>query len=137
MTGSRQIEYEKHRGSKPAPQRRDRSDQRDTFVRLELTKEELVTYRKWREDVPTWLDILDRMVQDGYKFTIRWDDYSTSPAVFIFPSEDSDNRGFILSGRGGSVAKALSEALFKHSVLLEGDWSEGRGGAAVHDDPEW
>jgi len=125
------------KGRKPVGRAALPNSQRDEFVRLELDKEQVAAYRIWREDIDGWSDILQEMIEDGYKFTLRWDDYSSSPAAFAFPSDDHDNRGYILSGRGGSVLKALTELLYKHSAVLRGVWNAGLSPKSRSDDPDW
>lgn len=111
--------------------------EKDEFVRLEVTEEHKPDLLAFRADTEQVLEALQREIENGYKFTFRWDDYSSSPAVFMFPGDDSDNRGYILSGRGSTVYRALSETLFKHLFLLRGVWGAGQSRRAGADDPDW
>jgi hypothetical protein len=107
------------------------------FINLELDKEQTVQYREWRANSQEVLDLLDKEIESGYRFTFKYDDYNRGFACFMFPADDSDNSRYILTGRGGSAFRALAECLFKHWGVLGGEWSRAydrpRGGA----DPDW
>jgi len=115
-----------------------KGQQRDSeFVNRELSPDETMALREWRTDLAavdlTWRE----MLEDGYKFTIKFDDYSSSFVCFVFPSEGSDNSGFILAGRGGTGYRALSEAIYKHTELLGGEWGRGVSSVDGPNDPDW
>jgi len=102
------------------------------FIRLELTAEEKTALRSWRSNAETLFETLDEMIEGGYRVTLKYDDYNKSAACFLFPDVDSDNAGRCLTGRGSTVYNALSQAVFKHSVILRGEWARldslpGRG----------
>lgn len=107
------------------------------FVNYELKQEQVVEYRRWRADIET-VDLAWREAcEDGYKFSAKYDDYNSAFAVFMLPGPDSENAGFILTGRGGTPLRALCECLFKHSEVLGGDWRSVRRSSVSTDDPEW
>ena len=115
-----------------------RGQQRDSqWVNRELSAQETLAYREWRADMET-VDLLWREALDsGYKFSVKWDDYSNSVACFMFPPDGGDNEGFILAGRGGTGWRAVSEALYKHTELLGGVWDRGGSSVTGPDDPDW
>lgn len=107
------------------------------FVRRELTEAEKPEFRAWRDDIDTVVGELDRMLESGYKVSLKHDVYNGAYAAFIFADDDSDNAGYCLTGRGGNTYRALSEAVYKHAVLLRGNWvSVGRTTDAFSD-PDW
>lgn len=107
------------------------------FVNYELNANETAIYRKWRDDLDTVVGQLDRMTQDGYKVSIKYDGYSESFAAFIFADDASDNAGRCLTGRGGTTYRALAEAIFKHVEIFGGDWADTGRVARPSDDPDW
>lgn len=107
------------------------------FVNYELTVEQVQAYRKWRQD----LDNVDLMwkeaCENGYRFSTKYDDYSSAFAVFMLPGSGTENDGFILTGRGGTPLRALCECLYKHFEVLGGDWRTVRRSSVSTDDPDW
>lgn len=107
------------------------------FINRELSVEETAAYRSWRADAENVFVELTELVEGEYRVTIKYDDYSSSCAVFIFPGPDSENSGYALTGRGGNAYRALSEALFKHVVVFKGVWSVPAPRHTATDDPEF
>lgn len=107
------------------------------FVNRELSADETQLYRQWRSDIDdvdlTWRKALD----DGYKFSVKYDDYSDSIVCFMFPDDTSSNGGFILTGRGGTGYRALAECLYKHQEIFGGEWSRGLSRVDGPNDPDW
>jgi len=107
------------------------------FINRELSEAEQTAYRKWRADGEAVLDALDEAVEGGYKISIKYDEYSSSPCCFLFPPTGGDNEGRILTGRGGSSFRALAECLYKHTILFAGIWQPDRRNGFVERDAEW
>jgi hypothetical protein len=95
----------------------------DEFVNVTLTEEQQAALRVWRatgENVDTaWQEALE----DGYKFTLKWDEGNNCVVAFMFPQPGSENTGYILTGRAGSGFNALASVLFKHTALLRREWA--------------
>jgi hypothetical protein len=92
------------------------------FINLELDTKQTAAYRSWRADPEEVINRWTELVEGGYRVNTKYDDYSSSCAAFIIPGEESENSGFILTGRGGNPYRAVSEAIYKHFYLLRGDW---------------
>ncbi len=114
---------------------RGQSDQE--FVNLELNAEQVKEFRAWREDFDGVIDEWGAILNDGYKTSIKYDDYSSSYTAYFFAPEDSDNVGYILSGRGGNPYRALSELVYKHTRILQGEWSQYHSNGKAVDDPDY
>jgi len=123
-------------GSKPVASR-GRKDGDSTFVNRELSKDELADYRSWRSNVDDVDLVWREAVDSGYKFTVRYDDRNNCSVAFMFPDDGGDNFGFILTGRGGTPYRAVSECLYKHHVLFGGAWFEASSGPSGPNDPDW
>jgi len=107
------------------------------FVQLELTDEQAKSLKAMPTDAGVILDEIERMIDDGYKFTIKYDSYGDCIGAWCQDvNPDGLNTGYILTGRGSGVAKALKQLLFKHHTLLDGYWSQvpSRGRAVILDD---
>jgi len=118
-------------GSKPG----SRGDAQ--FINLELDKVATEDYRIWREGTDHVYDLWTSLLTEGYRVNTKFDDYSDACSAFIIPGEDSQNSGYILTGRGGNAYRAVSEALYKHEVLLQGSWGAAIDQRRGHDDPDF
>jgi len=107
------------------------------FINLELDKTATEDYRAWREDSDHIYDVWTALLEDGYRVNTKFDSYSDACAAFIIPSEGSANAGYILTGRGGNAYRAVSEALYKHEVVLLGTWGAALAQRRGHDDPDF
>jgi hypothetical protein len=94
----------------------------DEFINLELDAAQADECRAFRKDPVAVNLILTEMLEDGYKITCRYDSRNECYACFAFAEDDSDNAGYILTGRGGSGMSALAELLYKHAQVLERSW---------------
>lgn len=89
------------------------------FVQYELDEVQRKQCKAWDlsgDDL--WLESLS-LLDDGYTFSLKYDEYSQSYACFVQVRNQPDhvNAGFILAGRGSTPAKALKQALFKHRAI--------------------
>lgn len=127
-----------NRNTKPGrPIRQPRGGSDSEFLNYELDKEAVLAYRAWRSDGGGVLDAWSTVIESGYKFSVKYDDHNSCFVCFMFAPDDSDNSGYINTGRGGNAFNALAEALFKHNVVFRGDWSHAFTGSRRDNDPEW
>jgi hypothetical protein len=118
----------------PAGTRGKGTSQTSTFVAAEPTKAHIAQLRQMYLTHEELDDALGNLVDDGYKFTIKYDTFNKATVVFLFPEDGSPNSGLILTGRGRTVSKALRQLCYKHYVMLETDWVGG--GSSPADDPD-
>jgi hypothetical protein len=107
------------------------------FVQLELTDEQAKTLKATGTTAEQIFEEMERMIDDGYKFTIKYDSYGDCTGVWCQTTiEGSENSGYILTGRGSSAFKALKQLMYKHHVLCEQRWSSyaGRRATGILDD---
>jgi hypothetical protein len=107
------------------------------FINLELDTTQIGEYRQWRQDLGDVSSVWAEVLEEGYRVNTKYDDYSGSYAAFIIPSEQSENFGYILTGRGGNPYRAVSEALFKFKFLLPGGWATYPNRPRLTDDAEY
>jgi hypothetical protein len=88
------------------------------FVNRELSEDEVKALKKlpsWGED---WDNLLLQAMEQRYKITLKFDDWSKSFAAFMTTDDEkADNFGMILTGRGSMPIKALRQVLYKHFSL--------------------
>ena len=108
---------------KPA-KKKSQSTGQAQFINYTLNKDERAACKAW---LPT-LDEMDnaalRLAEEGYKCSLKWDDFSSSFAAFVTASDPTNpNAAFILSGRGSTPLKALKQAMYLHWYVTEGNWA--------------
>jgi len=107
------------------------------FILYELDKSQQAECKAWGITADELLDECLALVSDGYRFSLRFDSYSQAYACFVtVDGSEHVNAGYILTGRGSTVAKALKQAIYKHKVCLDGLWAEyadRRGGDTIDD----
>ena len=127
----------KNRGGAPRTRTYNAREDRDEFVRLELTeadKKVLSTYCTTLDELDA---ALEGLIDDGYKLSLKYDDYSKSVACFAFPPESSENAGYILTGRGRYPSRAIRQLVYKHHAMLEGDWAGAQRERQADDSADW
>lgn len=136
MTGEQRGKKWERAGGTGAQFNRRPSDDSE-FVNLELNVKEKEELRAWCVD-PIELDaMLEGMFADGTKITVRNDDRNRCIVAFAFPPPDSDNSGYILTGRGASASRALRQLAYKHHVMLDGHWSDYHNRPGARDEDDW
>lgn len=94
-----------------------------SFVSCELTDEQKKHVKAHLPQITEALDSVDRLVRDGFKLSVRFEDRSVAYACWLTgPEKDSDCSGLVLSARGPSLVAALGVLLYKHFEILHEDW---------------
>jgi hypothetical protein len=108
------------------------------FVNYELNEDERKRFKAWaHENAADMLSMFDRLLDDGYGFSCKWDERSECVAAFVqCRQENSPNKGWLLTGRGSTAFSAIAGALYRHYVLFEGVWPIDQNRRGVLDD-EW
>jgi len=123
----------KSQGSKPKAARFNDLQ----FVQYELDNAQKAELKSINATADQIFDDILSAIVDGYKFGVKFDDYSQSYAVFMQSVEPgSINGGFILTGRGSTPLKAFKQVLYKHTVCLDREWGnyvERRSGDEIDD----
>ena len=94
------------------------------YIQHTLTKEEKDNYDLWLiVDDDIWND-LQVLVDNGYKVGIGYDGYNqTFQCSLTCNNSKDDNFGWVLVARAPDVYNCVRLVLYKHLVLLMGDWS--------------
>lgn len=112
-----------HNSSKKKAETKERfNDVR--FVNYDLSADEKVQCKAWLPDLSLVDDALLKLVESGYRVTLRYDERSSGYSCFVQSTDEkSDNAGLMLTGRGSTPLKAAKNALFKHFVVFDLVWS--------------
>lgn len=93
------------------------------FVQLELDDKQKKACKEFLRTIEEMEQAVDAMTADGYRISMKWDDYSRAQAAYIQHSDPEHvNGGLILSGRGSTPLRALRQALYKHAMICKGTW---------------
>lgn len=94
------------------------------FVNVELTDAQKPLVKASMSDMARlWTTVWD-LVDAGYKLTISNDAQHNSYNVSMTCRNPKDvNAGLTLTGRGGTIEGAVASFVFKHSDILESDWT--------------
>lgn len=95
------------------------------FVNCELSKEERDAVSKWDVKYEVTFDTVARMVADGFKLSVTADrKHDCSIATFTSPKGDAGVRQQCLTARGPDFYGAIRCLVYKHAIVLEGEWGE-------------
>ena len=94
------------------------------FINHTFTSDDKARYKRWAEENKGSIgDILDRLLDDGYSVSLKYDSYTEAIACFIQNRDEKNvNAGFILTGRSRSGSMALLAAVYRHYVVFEQEW---------------
>jgi hypothetical protein len=95
------------------------------FVNVSLSKEQKLEVAKWDVKGEVTFDIITKLVDDGFKLSISADKAHDCVGAYLTEGPNSSgNRKRCLSARGPDFFGALRSLVFKHSIILEGDWGD-------------
>lgn len=112
----------KNRGNKKQPAAQD--FKKSEFINHTFSDSDKRAFKEWSVAAAKNIaDALDKLVDDGYSLSLKFDTYNDCYGAFIQTrDEKSGNYGYILSGRGRSGTSAVLGVLYRHYVLFEGEW---------------
>ena len=94
------------------------------FVNCEMNAARKEQFKMWTPKVDDIETAIQECLSPGYKLSFSLDTYHDAYQVSWFCSAPADpNAGWCLTARASSIGKAFVVLLFKHSVVLEGDWT--------------
>lgn len=97
------------------------------FVDCNLDKAMKEAAKKWiASNAADQMVKVSELVDDGYKVSFSLDRYHDAyQASMSYQVNGGPNSGYTLSARGPDLAGAVGMLLYKHFIVLEGDWSQG------------
>jgi hypothetical protein len=95
------------------------------YINLHLDTETKAQYEKWATDAKfDQLQGIDEMVTAGYDFKFYYDWAEETVICQILLLTADTLKTWIMSSYHRSAQEAISLALFKHYVVMDGDWTE-------------
>lgn len=96
-----------------------------TWVLNNLTSQQLADYDAVEKDYSTIFADLNRMLEQGWKLSCKWDDRSSAhQATLIAGYQEMENAGFALSARSDDLLDAIGIVWYKFEVVAQADLSE-------------
>jgi len=98
------------------------------FINYELDKTAQAACKAWSLTSESAFHALLGLLDEGYRVTLKFDDYSDSYASFMQQqAAEGVNYGFTLTGRGSTPEKALKQLLYKHFEVMGELWEQFAG----------
>lgn len=99
------------------------------YVRCDLGKSDKEPFRKWQEgqEDHALFDMLVKLCDSGYllKVGVGKEGHQASLSAC---DTGTESEGYVLSAFASEGRDAIALLLYKHHILLEGDWSTSLGG---------
>jgi len=95
------------------------------FKDFKLTAEQLEAFASFDVDDDDLMDLVQTVLAEGYKLTLTYNGQSdTYNCAITCNAEKHANEGYTMSAFAHSAYIAMKLLMFKHAVLLEGDWDK-------------
>lgn len=127
----------KHDAKVDAAKARAVADGWKGFVNCELNEQQKVACKALRDNSAAVWTTVEDLVGGQYKASMS---YSPEQDVYNFSmtckAAKDVNNGLTLTGRGGTLVGAMASFVYKHSIVLESDWTTAalaRSGQADED----
>lgn len=93
------------------------------YVEYRFTDEDKKKFKEWLAAEDGTASAILKTIENDYRITLSYDDYNEAYQASISTKDDSSpNAGYVLVGRGADWYKALLQAVYKHYVIMRGDW---------------
>lgn len=101
------------------------------YLTVNLSAEDDVIYDSWAIDKNIGLSDINELVENGYKFSLGWDDYNDAPVASLYANSTKlEWAGWVLTGWAGNYEDAIKLLFFKHYELCEENWNAFKGKAS-------
>lgn len=96
------------------------------FLNINLTEEDKSTIKSTRYDTADWVLDLDKWIDNGFKFTFSYDDYSHCfQCIGARMDKSHVDAGILLSARGSTATKSFKQWIYIQTRLIgDNSWSE-------------
>lgn len=93
------------------------------FVNVVLSKDQKKQLMAWDVKGEVTFDAITRLVSDGFKLSVSADRaHDCVGAYLTSPKATDGSRQQCLAARGPDMFGAFRALVFKHSIILDGDW---------------
>jgi len=94
------------------------------FVQCEMNSERKKQFKAWTPKIDDLESAIQECLSPGYKLSFSVDTFHDTMQVSWYCSAEGDrNAGWCLTARGATIGSAFLVLLFKHTVILETDWT--------------
>lgn len=94
------------------------------FLDVALDAEMKADFRSRKYEAEDLFGELDRLIDDDYKLSVSKNKNGGGTQVFLAVNDPSkEYAGYLLSARGPDSETAVAVLLYKHLIVLEGDWA--------------
>jgi hypothetical protein len=95
------------------------------FKDFRLTAEQLEGFGLFDTDDDDLMDLIQVSLAEGYKVTLTYNGQSdTYNCAMTCNAEKHKNQGYTMSAFAPTAYMAMKLLMYKHAVLLEGDWDK-------------
>jgi len=93
------------------------------YHNVNLTKQQEVDFKAWAEGENVEWEHLGILCNNGYKFSLRWDDFHGGVSASLYAeSQKMEWAGYTLSSWAGDIETAIKLLFYKHYVLCLEQW---------------
>lgn len=105
------------------------------FVECNLDADQKAHAKAWvQTNPPTW-EYLSELVDSEYKVSFAYDNYhSTYQCSLTCVKHGNPNEGWCLVARAPDAMSAFGMVVYKHTMILDGVWTDGNNGSQVEQD---
>lgn len=118
-------QHDKRVTSKTAAASKAAADGWKGFVQMELNEQQKLAVKVLRDKgmEQVWTGVF-ALVDELYKLSLSYDTYNDAYICSATCKDPKDkNMGLTLTARGGSLQGAVASFWYKHTTVLEGDWT--------------
>lgn len=93
------------------------------YHKVNLSKEDGILFESWKETNPIELDHLGILANNGYKFSLGWDDYHQGISASLYCTQQKmDWAGWTLTAWAADPETAIQLLFYKHYVMCGEVW---------------
>jgi len=95
-----------------------------TFINYDLTAEQKTEVKGWKPAFEQVFSLFEGMIADGFKVSFKFDTRNKCVQCSLTePFESAKKVTRCMVSRGPDLYSAIRVAVWKHTVLFEGDWA--------------
>lgn len=93
------------------------------YHKVNLDKADEALFEAWQQENEVRFEDLGILANNGYKFSISWDDYHEGVSASLYASSAKmEWAGYTLTAWAGDVDTAVKLLFFKHFMLCREKW---------------
>lgn len=98
------------------------------YLQVHLTDEQDAEYDVWARKQTIQLTDLDILINNGFKFGLKWDDYHQGVTATLTANDPKLSwSGWVLTAWSDNVTDAILMLFYKHYIICDEDWEHFTG----------